>query len=67
MFNFFRQKSLLYVNLEVKIHVGPMRGGHSTYLEAVDDFIVDTHVLAKLPHVLQESSDNHKEFSHEPP
>ena len=36
-------------------------------IEAVDDFIVDTHALAKLPHVLQESSDNHKEFSHEPP
>ena len=35
-------------------------------IEAVDDFIVDTNALAKLPHVLQESSDNHKEFSHEP-
>ena len=66
MFNFFRRKSLLYVNLEVKIHGGSMRGGYSTYLEAVDDFILDIHALAKLRHVLQRSSDNHKEFSHEP-
>ena len=43
-----------------------MQGGYSTYVEAVDDFILDTRALAKLRHVLQESSDNHKEFSHEP-
>ena len=36
------------VNREVKNCSGPKRGGNSTSLEAVDDFILNTHALGKL-------------------
>ena len=46
-----------------------MRGDYSTYLETVDDFILNTHALAKLRRALKNSmnvktSSNHREFSH---
>ena len=56
------------VNREVKIRGGPMRGGYSTSIEAVDDFILSTHSLAKLRRALKDKLDLkpsclHKEFS----
>ena len=36
------------VNREVKNRSDPKRGGNSTSLEAVDDFILNTHALGKL-------------------
>ena len=42
------------VNREVKTHDGPMRGGFSTSIEAVDDFIPNTHALATLPHIKEQ-------------
>ena len=47
-----------------------MRGGFSTSVEAVDDFILKTHTFAKLRHALKNRmnikiSSNYKEFSHE--
>lgn len=36
------------VKRDVKIRGGPMRGGYSTSLEATDDFVLNTHLLAKL-------------------
>ena len=46
-----------------------MRGDYSTYLETVDDFILNTHALAKLRRALKNSmnvktSSNYREFSH---
>ena len=46
-----------------------MRGGYSTSVETIDDFILDTHALAKLRRALKnrmnvKTSTNHKEFSH---
>ena len=35
------------VNQEVKIRDSPMRGGYSTSVETVDDFILNTHALTK--------------------
>ena len=57
------------VNREVKIRSGHMRGSYSTTLEAVDDFILNTHALAKLRRGLKsrmnvKTSSSHKEFSH---
>ena len=57
------------VNREVKIRGGLMRGGYSTSVETVDDFILNTHALAKLRRALKyrinvKTSSNHKEFSH---
>ena len=45
-----------------------MRGGYSTFVEAIDDFILNTHALAKLRRALKnrmnvKTSTNHKEFS----
>ena len=56
------------VNREVKIRGGPMRGGYSTSEEAVDDFVLNTHSLAKLRRALKDkmnmkTSSQHKEFS----
>ena len=57
------------VNREVKICGGPKRGGYSISVEAVDDFILNIHTLAKLGRALKnrmnaKTSSNHKEFSH---
>ena len=57
------------VNREVKIRSGLMRGGYSTSIETVDDFILNTHALAKLRRALKyrinvKTSSNHKEFAH---
>ena len=57
------------VNREVKVRGGPMRGGYSTSVEAVDDSILNTHAFEKLRRVLKnrvngKTSTNHKEFSH---
>ena len=57
------------VNREVKIRGGPMRGGYSTSGDAVDDFVLTTHSLAKLRSALKnkmhmQTSNQHKEFSH---
>ena len=46
-----------------------MRGGYSTSQEAVDNFVMNTHVLAKLRRALKEKMDLktscvHKEFAH---
>ena len=46
-----------------------MRGGYSKSQEAVDNFVMNTHVLAKLRRVLKEKMDLktsclHKEFTH---
>ena len=56
------------VNREVKIRGGPMRGGHSTSVEAVGDFVLNTHVIAKLRRTLKnkmhlKTSCLHKECS----
>ena len=56
------------VNREVKIRGGPMRGGYSTSAEAVDDFVLNTHSIAKLRRALKhkmnmKTSSQHKEFS----
>ena len=42
-------------NREVKIRGGRMRDGYSTSVEAVDDFILNTHALANLWRVLKNS------------
>ena len=57
------------VNREVKVRGGPMRGGYSTSGEAVDDFVLNTHSLAKLRRALKnkmniKTSNAHKEFSY---
>ena len=57
------------VNREVKVRGGPMRGGYSTSGEAVDDFVLNTHSIAKLRRALKnkmniKTSNAHKEFSH---
>ena len=63
------------VNREVKIRGGggggggAMRGGYSTSQEAVNNFVMNTHVLAKLRRALKEKMDLntsclHKEFTH---
>ena len=57
------------VNRDVKICGGPKRGGYSISVEAVDDFILNIHTLAKLGCALKngmnaKTSSNHKEFSH---
>ena len=57
------------VNREVKIRGGPLRGGYSTFVEAFDDFILNTYALAKLWRALKnrvnvKKSRNHKVFSH---
>ena len=56
------------VNRELKICGGPMHGGYSTSVEAIDDFILNTHALAKLRRALKnrtnvKRSRNYKEFS----
>ena len=57
------------VNREVKVRGGPMRGGYSTSGETVDDFVLNTHSIAKLRRALKnkmnmKTSSQHKEFSH---
>ena len=57
------------VNQEAMIRGGLMRGGYSTSVKAVDDFILNTHALAKLRRALKnrmnvKTSSNHEEFSH---
>ena len=56
------------VNRKVKIRGGPTWGGYSASVDAVDDFILNTHALAKLRRALKnrinvKTSGNHKEFS----
>ena len=52
------------VNQEVKIRGSPMRDGYSTSVEAVGDFILNTHALAKLRRLLKNSmNDNHSNRS----
>ena len=36
------------INREVKVKGGPMRGGCSTSIDAENDFILNSHILAKL-------------------
>ena len=52
------------VNREVKIRCGTMQDGYSTSVEAIDDFILNTHCLAKLRRALKnrmnvKTSSNH--------
>ena len=56
------------VNQEVNICGGLMQGGYSTSVETVDDFIFNSHALAKLWRALKnrmnvKTSSNHKKFS----
>ena len=58
-------------NLKVKTRGGPMRDGCNTSVEDADDFILNTHSLAKLRRALKNRmnvkiSSNHKEFSQGP-
>ena len=53
---------------EVKIPGGPVQDGYSTFVEAVDGFILNKHTLGKLWRALKKkvnvkASNNHKEFS----
>ena len=41
------------VNQEVKTRGGPMRDGYNTSVEDADDFILNTHSLAKLRRALK--------------
>ena len=57
------------VNQEIKILGGPMQDGYSAFVEAIDDFNLNTHALAKLRSGLKnwmnvKTSSNYKEFSH---
>ena len=36
------------INREVKVRGGPMRGGYSTSFDAENDFVLNSHILAKL-------------------
>ena len=54
------------VNEKVKVRGGPMQGGYSTDLDAMNIFVKNSHLLAKLRSVLKErihllTSSKHKE------
>ena len=56
------------INREVKVRDGPMRGGYSTYNDFENDFILNSHMFAKLRKELKNSVDlkadsKHKESS----
>ena len=56
------------ISREVKVKGGPMRGGYSTSSDAENDFILNSHVLAKLRKELKnkmnfEADSNHKEWT----
>ena len=42
------------VDWEVKVRGGPMQGGYSTDLDAMNIFVKNTHFIAKLRSVLKE-------------
>ena len=55
------------VNGKVKVRGGPMQGGYSTDLDAMNIFVKNSHLLAKLRSVLKErihllTSSKHKEI-----
>ena len=54
------------VNREVKVPGGPMQGGYSTYLDAINIFVKNSSLLAKQQSVLKErihllTSSKHRE------
>ena len=52
------------INREVKVRGGPMRGGQSTSIDAENDFILNSHMLAELKNKINSKTDpNHKKLT----